>query len=494
MKKIVSISIWMVVMTSCLNDFLEVEPLSDISTEIYWQTEKDVRAALNAAYAHLQSAYATGFLNWCELRSDNFLGPPGGTIPMQNVSFNNLTSSMPYCNWNNWYTMISVANYAIYFIPEIKNVMAEERQNHLLSEAYFLRAFAYFNLYRIWGDAPLITEPVLKKSDVYKPFKTEKSKIMELINADLEQALLLVDNYQEEVFLYSAGALYALCTDVAMWNHDYDKAIACSQQLFDLMGAVTPNRYSIHDVDFSLVCADAQTTDNIWTLKWSYVSNGGNSNVMAYYNNAGPVPTRVIYEKWQSEEDRCEVRDERRLASIDSSRISVYTANHVNRIPQISRIWKWTPGVRAIPEDVREASIPLYRLADIILLRAEAFNQKGLYQEAIDEMNRVRLRAGLTERTLFDYMDEETQAVSPGLIEDDILQERQFELLGEGKRWFDLMRTGRLMAVMNDHYDGYITTYGGTGFSRYTEEWQLYWPVSQDVLNENENLSQTGNY
>lgn len=489
MKKIIGFSIILSLMTSCLNDFLEVEPLNNISTEIYWDTEKDVRSALNAAYAHLQSAYKTGFLSWHEKRSDNFLGTLSGAYPTQNICFNKLNSSLSECDWNDWYKIVSVANYAIYFIPQMNDAMTQIKQDHLLSEAYFLRAFAYFSLYRIWGDVPLIDKPVLKKSEVNKPFRTPKNEVMELIKADLERACDLVDNSLEELFIYSPGALYALCTDVAMWNHDYDKAIESSQMLYDL------KKHTLDGVDFSLVCSNAQTKDNIWTLKWSYAANGSNNFIGSYYNTSSPlIPTRVIYEKWQSWEDWSGKIDLRRVATIDSSKISAYGTNHVNRRPTLCRIWKWSPGVRAIPEDLREAYIPLYRLADIILLRAEALNKKGLYQMAIDEMNRVRLRAGLTEKTLFEYLDPTTFEIDPDLIENDILQERQFELYAEGKRWFDLMRTGKVFSIMNEHFDGYITNYGGTGFKNFTEEWQLYWPVSQDILNENENLSQTGDY
>lgn len=488
MKKILFFSTVLILMSSCLNDFLEVDPLTDISNEIYWKSEKDARAALNSAYAHLQTAYKTGYLHWTEARSDNFLGNSSGSYPYQNICFNKLESALPSCNWNEWYKMISVANYAIHFIPEMTGSMSEAKQNHLLSEAYFIRAFAYFSLYRIWGDAPMITEPVLKKSDVSKPFKTKKEVIIDLVRTDLEKGCKLVDNTEEELFIYSPGALYALCTDVSMWNHDYDKAVEYSQMLFDL------NKHSIEDVNFGLICSDAQTPDNIWTLKWSYSSNGQNNIIGAYYNSSSPlIPTKVIYEKWKAWEDWSGSIDERRIATIDSSKVSGYGINHVNRLPQISRIWKWSPEFRAIPEDLLEAYIPLYRLADIILLRAEALNRKGLHQEAVDEMNRVRRRAGLTEKTLSDYLDS-TLEVDSELLENDILQERQFELFAEGKRWFDLMRTGKAMSVMNEHYDGYITNYGGKEFRRYTEEWQVYWPVAQDILNENENLKQTGNY
>ena len=80
MKKIVGIFSLVLLMSSCLNDFLEIEPLNTVSTEIYWKTENDVRAALNAGYVPLKDAYKKGFLNWYEARSDNFIGSSGVRI------------------------------------------------------------------------------------------------------------------------------------------------------------------------------------------------------------------------------------------------------------------------------------------------------------------------------------------------------------------------------------------------------------------------------
>ena len=96
-------------------------------------------------------------------------------------------------------------------------------------------------------------------------------------------------------------------------------------------------------------------------------------------------------------------------------------------MPVGCQIWKWSPGERLGETAYRDCYIPIYRLADIVLLRAEALNRKGDYQGALDEMNKVRRRAGLAERLLSDY------TVSGGgvdwlRIEDDILQERQFEV------------------------------------------------------------------
>ena len=470
-------------LTSCLNEFLEPDPLNLITHESYWQSESDARAALNAAYAHLQQTYKTGFIFWTEARSDNFIGSSAGAYPYQGVCYNNLSASYPCCNWNNWYKMVSVANYGIHFIPGMTGKLAEKKQKHLLSEAYFLRAYAYYNMVRIWGDVPLITEPTLAKSDVTKPSRTDKDLVMQQIIRDIDSAVVNVDENVTELYLYSAGALYALATDVAMWNHDYNKALDFSQRLINL------KRYSLDTADFTKICNPANTTDNIWTLAWNYSANGDNSILVTYNSSANMViPTKRIYEKWTEWEDQAGCVDLRRLATIDSMRISGYGPKHCQRHPtQVVRSWKWSPGEFLIQTDYREMPIPLYRYADVLLMRAEACNQLGDMSEAVDLMNQVRRRAGLPNRNVAEF-------ASTTALEDALLQERQFELFEEGKRWFDLLRTGRAKDVMNEHFEGYIKAYSGSGYTLFSEDWQFYWPVHRDIINENENIKQTGNY
>lgn len=475
--------ICMFLMTSCLNDFLEPQPLNLITHESYWQSESDARAALNAAYAHLQQTYKTGFVYWTEARGDNFIGSSTGAYPYQGVCYNNLSSSYPCCNWNNWYKMVSVANYGIHFIPGMTGKLSQTKQRHLLSEAYFLRAYAYFNMVRIWGDVPLVTEPTLAKSDVVKPSRTDKAEVMKQIIRDIDSAAVHVDEGVEELYRYSAGALYALATDVAMWTHDYTRALDFSQRLIDL------NRYSLEMADFTKVCNPANTTDNIWTMAWSYSTNGDNSILITYNNSANLViPTKRIYEKWTAWETQAGCVDLRRLATIDSVRVSGYGDKHCLRHPtQMVRAWKWSPGEFLLQTDYREMPIPLYRYADILLLRAEAYTMTGNMVEAVALMNKVRQRAGLPDRVVGEFADVDE-------LEDAILQERQFELFAEGKRWFDLLRTGKAKEVMNEHFEGYIKAYAGSGYTSFTEDWQFYWPVHRDIINENENITQTGKY
>jgi hypothetical protein len=156
-------------------------------------------------------------------------------------------------------------------------------------------------------------------------------------------------------------------------------------------------------------------------------------------------------------------------------------------------MWKYEPVTR-FPNNTNAKYIPLYRLADIILLRAEALNKLGRYDEALIELNKIRTRAGLPSRLITDYSTYTTATDKTYAIESAILDERRFELLGEGKRWFDLMRTGRAMTTMNAYFENELNPGGVTNYKLFTDTWQLYWPVLQDNINENGNLKQTGQY
>jgi hypothetical protein len=290
-----------------------------------------------------------------------------------------------------------------------------------------------------------------------------------------------MDVSQNDLYRFSPGALYALCTDVAMWNHDYIAAEKYSKMLYDL------NRYTlVSGNDFVKVVSTATTIENIWTLKWSYLNNGYNRIVqnLSYGTTNAPV-AKPVRDLWASPSW---VADIRRAQTYDITQ--TYASNHLTQPLSTFSIWKYEPGQK-LPTNANEKYIPLYRLADIILMRAEALNKLSRFGEALTELNKVRTRAGLIGRIEADYITAPDKTLA---IENDILQERQFELFGEGKRWFDLVRTGRAITTMNNYFDNYQKVYGVTTYTKFTDVWQLYWPVLQDNIIENGNLTQTGLY
>lgn len=115
-----------------------------------------------------------------------------------------------------------------------------------------------------------------------------------------------------------------------------------------------------------------------------------------------------------------------------------------------------------------DANLFIYRLADIILLKAEALNDLGQTNLAIPLINQIRNRAGLINTT----------ASTPDQVRDAILKERYIELHAEGKRWFDLIRnnvvTREIPGVKGSEH--------------------ILWPIHESVINENPNIIQNTYY
>jgi len=488
MKKIIIILLTALTLTSCLNDFLSLQPVSQTYSAEFWKTADDAKAAFTSIYADMQSNWnannGLNYINWYEMRSDNFYGnPTQGTYPFNLTDINSMNTTNPSDDWNKWYKSIGTTNYALYYIPGMTNI-TDSKKNNLLAEAYFLRAYCYFNIIRIWGNAPIVTKPVLTFDDVTYPARDSSRVIMDsVILKDIKKSMSLVDVSSADIYRFNAGALYALATDIAMWNHNYSLADSCSNILINITPFKT--RYSlVSGANFGTVVSTATTSENIWTLKWSYINNSYNAVVQSLSVGYALV-SKKVKDTWTLTEWR---KDLRRPQTIDTT--IVYANNYLTSTNNYASMWKYSPVTR-ITNNTNEKYIPLYRLADIILLRAEALNKLGRYSEALAELNKIRTRAGLKSRLESDYSTATDKIYA---IESDILQERTFELLGEGKRWFDLIRTGRAMSTMNAYFETYMKPFGVTNYSTFTADWQLYWPVLQDNINSNSNLIQTGTY
>ena len=118
-------------------------------------------------------------------------------------------------------------------------------------------------------------------------------------------------------------------------------------------------------------------------------------------------------------------------------------------------------------------------MADILLLKAEALVQKSDIAGALQLVNQVRARVKLAPET----------ASNPTDANNIILTERRLELAFEGQRWFDLVRTGKAIEVMNAQKDG-----NGASLNYNVQPYQLIYPIPQEQLDLNALLTQNPNY
>ncbi|MBV9988593.1 MAG: RagB/SusD family nutrient uptake outer membrane protein [Chitinophagaceae bacterium] len=455
---------------------LDQQPISDLSSSSFWKTAEHALAGNAAIYDGMQKTFSGSFTEWGDARSDNFTY--GGTGENQiNVALNGLNSTTGTANWNNLYTTIGRANVAIKYLPGIPD-LTEVQRNNYLAQAYAGRAFMYFWAVRLWGAVPVRLLPYENVEESPNlPRSPADSVLNSVILTDLLKAAALVDKTAVSTFEINYGSILSMLTEVYLWQKDYAKVLSTTDQLIAL------NRYSlVPAANYKDIFVTGTTKENIWSLNWSYLVDGGNGlggkigssdQTSNYYIDSIPLL------KWENNK-------------VDIRRGIAYDTTIANALQRIIQIWKFYPadvttGKPIVPSRAQnETKLPFYRWADILLMRAEALNKTNDKTNAFVLLNQVRTRAKANSLNAASYT---TQLD----VETAILDERQLELFAEGKRWFDLVRTGRVLSVMDPVIKQRQKNLGisQTGFS---DARKILWPVSRDALTRDPLLIQNPPY
>lgn len=442
--------------TGC-DDFLDKQPISQLSRDKFWKTPKDADIWIAAMYDGMQSTLRGNYFLWGEIRADNQQLAGTGTAQLKFLT-NTLSSDMSECNWNNLYRTISSANFAIKYIPTIPDVAAPQIAAQL-GQAYTMRALMYFYAIRVWGAVPLLTEPYegLAGQEKINP-RSEVAVIKDQILSDIDKALENFDATTTTIYKLNRGAALALQTDVYMWFKDYANAIKASDNLIAL------NKYSLvtKESDWKKIFVDpATSTETIFNMYWDYLQDGGGNSLASFYGSGSNTPNYKIRQPlWDTLVSRAtDARFWNLTDTLDlyhrGGKVKVsYEAYNLNSTMLSCKFAPWDPakpnttynyvgGYTYPPNNECSVHIPIYRYSDIMLLRAEALNKVGRRTEAMTIVNTIRARMGyLKTLTTLNTPDESS-------LENAILMERQLELWGEGKRWYDLVRTGKVVTFMD---------------------------------------------
>ncbi len=444
--------------SSCINDILDKDPESSFSADGFYQTESDCEAGVYGIYDAAQSAFKINFCYWGEGRADNVQTAQSG----EGLSLmqNNLNESISSADWSALYTLISRANYAIKYIPDVYDE-DDETGNQLIGQAKALRALAYFYLVRVWGDVPLITEPYTSiEQDIYVE-RTDEELVLDQIEEDLIYAAENCEgkfNSDNDRIMFNQGSANALLTQVYMWRHKYEKALETSELVLE------NSLYSLASTmdEWGKIFTSGYSDESIFEI--GYDETDQTNSLRTLY----AIGSYSIYTPSEEFKASYEEGDQR----IDY----VYDVT----IDEPKAIWKYLG--KGVSDEVSTASdqnIVLIRLADIMLLRAEALTQtegSANITEALELLNTIRERAGLA-----DFNSEEEANSMYGDLESAILHERSIELCYEGHRWFDLVRTGKAISTMNP-------------INGLSDELNLVWPVYTTILSNNPNIEQNEYY
>ncbi|MEO6523120.1 MAG: RagB/SusD family nutrient uptake outer membrane protein [Mucilaginibacter sp.] len=523
--------------SSCKKN-LDLNPASGVTVDGYFKNQKDITAGLAGIYSAFQESmtgagntndegYGGKYHYWGDLRAETFLASTFTNNSVIEMSTNTLQFSNSSTDWAGLYRVISRTNLAIKYFPQVPasdpNV-TPTILNNAMAQAYALRAESYFYIVRNWGDAPLWIEPYL---DITQSGSKEKTKALTLIDSliipDLQNAYAMISKNQTPTVWYiSEAAICAILADVYMWRAnipsgggggtaDYTKALTWyntlltrktpSGSLYNATTASTPAgaigalEQGVNWKNNFLTPANA--SEPIWSIYWDYTVNGCACIPVFVGLSNNPVQLDPVFHAAFKAKYKTDVRVSR---SIDT----LTTLNHINMLYKYYNLTPTTAGITPVAGNLNfNVYLPMYRLADVYLSMAEAYAMTSDLPNALKYLNYVYVRARQTTATTVVTPIPATAYPSTALMVDGILAEEQFELLGEGKRWYDLVRMNRVHQVMDPVLNirnatsvtvGNVTTVTPDTKGFIDAPNRYLWPVSQNALNANKKLVQNPGY
>lgn len=451
MKKIITTSfLFIFLLIGCQDDFLDVPRYEDVLTEGgLANTDEGARALVTSVYAKFLDWNISSF-PWIGVSSitsdDADKGSVAGDTGADKDLLDNLTwnATSPSFNevYRGNYEAINKANFAIEQLPLITGANPVLR-TQLDGEAKFLRAFCYFTLVRCFGPVPLVDHIKVSGNvddEAMLVVRRPVNDIYAFIDQDLTSAIASLPDKStydaNNKGRVSKGSALALLAKVKLYRQQWSEVIALTSQIsgYTLTTNYEMNyRFSGEFNNESMFEINSYTGDPIKGIdKYSKVQGprGGTSDIGWGFN----TPSSSLLAAY-------EAGDKRKDATIIFAGQLLYDGFQISSATANPR-YNYKAYSSAFPSaDVSDTNIKYLRYAEVLLLRAEAFNELNDLPNAKLELNKVRTRAGLPN----------TAATTQADLRIAIWKERRVELAFEHDRWFDLIRTGQAEAAMAIH-------------------------------------------
>jgi hypothetical protein len=473
MKKNVTILlIFILSMTSCGKEFLNQPPEDQLTSEVFYKNVSQINLGIIGCYTPLQNMYNGGNLAWTlglvsdELSIWNYVVEP---VDLFNKDFNNSASWL----WSIGYNNIQRCNR---MIKVIKDGGFESKPsdavllNSYLAEAEFIRALNYFNMVRVYGAVPLVTEPFNDATQAIGIGRTPVSEIYEKViipgfKYAAENALVR-SKMGNQLGRVTSGAGYTLLGEVYLTLKRYPEAEASLKKVIEsgeynlmpTLGQVfsTTTENNVESI-FEIQYAENLGAGSLYN-RW--IGYNIAPFVGATASNQSINVSKALVALYKSENDL-----QRFNTWVTESIVNPSGLLIVDPFPRKNV----TTGLGVVAQN---NNFMVTRYADVILMYAEALFMQSPAKAAValSDVNRIRTRAGMPSFT------------AATLTLDAILKERQLELSFEGHRWFDLLRTGRAKTVM------------ASTLNINVPDFQLLFPIPISEIQKDPTLTQTPGY
>lgn len=453
---------------------LEEEVFSELAPSTLFASEKGLTSVLNSSYAY---AHRPGLQDsWSAY---HLASMTTGETWGQGGSIENLWISEIDFTWDGNHDHI-LAQWVLYFNSiRDANIVLDNLDNEELStafrqlteaEAHFLRGWDYSELYNLFGAVPLYTSPA---DDPLLPRASEED-----VRAFIEQELSAAVSglpVQAPAGRASQGAAMAVLCKYYLNTKQWQNAADLAQQIIDLgVYVLLPDYGQVFSI------ANEGNQELLWALPKDGTSPTASQAIDAlvfppdyprpYPNNAVFAARTYLFDDFVNSFAEDDVRKNHIITEYVST-------NTGEVVPGLGVDRSFPYKIEFDPGAVGATAgndIPAIRYADILLSRAEALNEiSGPTQEAIDLINEVRTRAGISSLSLAGFTKESLRAA--------ILQERAWELYFEGKRREDMIRHGVFIS-------------DAVSRGKNAQDFHVLFPIPQVELDANPDLEQNPGY
>ena len=397
--------------------FLEVNPKDSISDAVTIVDKISAETAIRGVYSAVADGgyYGTTYQSIGYLSGDNIQWTGSQSQVQEFINHKvNADNSTISGAWIAIYRAINRANNVIVKVATVSDPqLTEALKNQYIGEAYFIRALAYFDLARVWGGVPIVTQPTLAPTEnVGIPRKSVTETYAQAL-ADLETAEPLLPSTTNR-FRATKKTVWALKARLYLYQNNYAKAEEFATKLI-----ADSTNYKLIKPFNSFFASNARgTQESIFEIFYN-----GTTEVNSHRGQWQPQ-TNGGTRQWAPNDSLVYFLN---TAAIGGGRSTLIAKDNQNR--WYGNLYYRQPG-----------SDPSYvlRIAEQYLIRAEARAQQDKIAEGLSDLNAVRSRANLAKST----------ASTKDALLLAIENERRLEFALEPHRWFDLVRTGRAAAVL----------------------------------------------
>jgi hypothetical protein len=467
--------------TSCNDDFLNIEPEDRLLLENFFASESDLKVATAPLYSKVWFDFNDKFYYGLgDGRSNNLFAPYSDYIyPFTNFTETSLTGPLVSA-WQSLYNVVGQSNNTINNIRDNSAAdIREEAKNAAIAEARFMRGTAYWYLTSLWGDVPVITDNIALVNNPIVP-TNPRNDVFEFAIRDLEFAAKHLPETPEREGRLTMWSAYGMLARVylsyaGLHNVDDRNSGVRDPEYLELARKAAQkvceeSGLELHEDYYELFSlAGNNSPEDLFSLQWV----GGT-------NEYGIINTQQAYFAWNSEITGDDAAwGYYTFASWDMIReynpeedIRLYTtfATYGAEYPDINKaaggyLYEETDrcnvkkGVVGSPKDTDGVvarmnsglTTKMLRLAEVYLLYAEAIlgnDASTTNATALEYFNKVRERAGMPSKDEITY--------------EDIRYERRIELAMEGQYWYDLVRRSyyrqqEVLNYMNNEQDRAVT-------------------------------------